>query len=66
MPPLTPSCRITNDGALPTAPMRFTGGLANLSALSAAQGACVSVECGEAFTLSLSFPRDPEAHQPFG
>ena len=50
-------CRFTNDGTMPPDNVRFTGGLANLSALAEKQGAAVSVRSAERFTLSLCFPK---------
>ena len=50
-------CRFVNDGAMPPAPVRFTGGLANLSLLAAKQGATVSAEAGTQFALCLRFPK---------
>lgn len=50
-------CRFTNDGKVPAAPVRLTGGLANLSRLAALQGASVSAMTGDDFTLILHFPK---------
>ena len=58
-------CRFTNDGETPPPEVRFTGGLLNLSLLAQKQGATVSVNTDKAFTLTLSFPNDPE-NQPIG
>ena len=58
-------CRFTNDGDIPSLPVRFTGGLLNLSALAEKQGATVSVSADEAFTLTIRFPNDME-NQPNG
>ncbi|MBQ6755407.1 MAG: hypothetical protein IJP43_00420 [Oscillospiraceae bacterium] len=55
-------CRFTNGGTPHPGPVAFTGGLANLSRLSAGQGATLSAETGEGFTLSLLFPKN----QPSG
>ena len=51
-------CNISNDGILPSDPVHFTGGLANLSLIAENQGASVSVSLGETFTLSLQFPKN--------
>lgn len=59
-------CRFANDGAVPSSPVRFTGGLANLLALADKQGAFVSVCCADGFTLSLCFPKSREENQPIG
>lgn len=50
-------CRFANDGKTPPDNVRFSGGLANLSALAEKQGAAVSVRSAERFTLSLCFPK---------
>ena len=51
-------CRFTNDGAVPSVPPRFTGGLANLALLAERQGAEVSAQIGGQFTLTLRFPKN--------
>ena len=58
-------CSFTNDGNVPCGPVRFTGGLANLSLLAAGQGATVSAQADGAFTLTLRFPKNA-ANQPIG
>ena len=57
-------CHFTNGGAVVPGEVRFTGGLSYLSALAKEQGASVSAEAGEEFTLSLSFPK--KKNQPIG
>lgn len=60
-------CRFANDGTVPSGPVRFTGGLANLSLLADRQDAAVSAEAGSPFTLVLRFPREqnnPEEISP--
>lgn len=49
-------CRFTNDGTVRHETVSFSGGLANLSRLAERQGASVSCEAGDRFTLVLSFP----------
>lgn len=59
-------CRFANDGKTPSEPVRFTGGLSNLSRLAAMQGASVSVTADEGFILLLRFPdisRSADARQ---
>lgn len=51
-------CRFSNDGKTPGEAVRFTGGLANLSLLAAQQGAILSVQAGDPFTLRLCFPKN--------
>lgn len=51
-------CRFTNGGTPHPGPVAFTGGLANLSLLASRQGAALSAEGGEGFTLSLLFPKN--------
>lgn len=46
-------CRFTNDGALPRGEVHFAGGLANIAAIAKQQGAALSTEVGEKFTLVL-------------
>ncbi len=58
-------CRFANDGDIPSGEVRFAGGLANLSRLAGDQGAGVSVSVGEAFTLTLSLPKECK-NQPIG
>lgn len=55
-------CRFTNDGALPDGAVSFTGGLANLARLAEKEGAAVTVETGDVFTLRLYLPKN----QPVG
>lgn len=49
-------CRFTNDGRIPDGGVRFTGGLLNLSILARRQGAALSAQGGDLFTLALRFP----------
>ena len=49
-------CRFTNDGDIPDSEPRFAGGLLNLARLAERQGATVSVNAGESFTLTVCFP----------
>ena len=52
-------CEFANDGAAPEGPVRFTGGLANLSRLAERQGAAVKAQAANGtFTLSLCFPKE--------
>ena len=51
-------CTFTNDGKVPTNEIRFAGGLYDLSVLAAKQGAALSSDTGEEFTLILRFPKD--------
>ena len=48
-------CRFVNDGTMPTAPVPYRGGLANLVHLAAEQNATVAVQVGETFVLSVNF-----------
>ena len=48
-------CRFINDGMLPTAPVRFEGGLGNLARLAAECGASLDVIVDEKFTLLLKY-----------
>ena len=50
------TCRFANDGTVRRESVTFSGGLANLSRLAEQQGANLSFEAGDRFTLSLSFP----------
>lgn len=59
------ACAFTNDGRLPTGEVRFAGGLANLSLLAERQGARLTARTGEAFTLTLRFPKRGK-NQPNG
>ncbi|MBQ9530900.1 MAG: hypothetical protein IJR70_02395 [Eubacterium sp.] len=45
--------RFTNNGKIPTSEIHYEGGLANIEYLAGKQGATVSVELSEAFTLVL-------------
>ncbi len=58
-------CRFTNDGRAPSAPVTFTGGLANLALLAKKEGASLSAETDGAFTLTLVFPKKTK-NQPNG
>lgn len=49
------SCIFTNDGKIPSEKVRFTGGLMNLSRLAQRQGATLTADVTDAFTLTLSF-----------
>lgn len=49
-------CAFSNDGVILAEKVDFTGGLANLKRLADMQGAKVSVEVGDVFTLYLTFP----------
>lgn len=51
----TLECFFTNDGTLPTREVNFEGGLANIALLAQKQGADVSVESTDKFTLILKF-----------
>ena len=51
-------CTFTNDGKVPTNEIKFAGGLYDLSVLAAKQGATLSSDTGEAFTLILRFPKN--------
>ena len=53
-------CGFTNDGKPPVGPVKFTGGLLNLSVLADKQGASVSVSTDKEFTLSIFFPKNTE------
>lgn len=47
------TCHFSNDGNLPQSPIKFAGGLANISALAEKQGAKICAEVGEKFELIL-------------
>ena len=49
------SCILTNNGTLPSEKVRFTGGLMNLSRLAQRQGATLTADVDDTFTLTLSF-----------
>lgn len=51
-------CAFTNDGKLPTGEIKFAGGLYNLFVLANKQGATLSTEVGEKFTLYLRLPKN--------
>ena len=51
-------CTFTNDGKVPTNEIKFAGGLYDLSVLAAKQGATLSSDTGEEFTLILRFPKN--------
>ena len=51
-------CAFTNDGKLPIDEIKFAGGLYNLSVLAGKQGATLSSDIGEEFTLILRFPKN--------
>ena len=51
-------CRFINDGEIPSSPVRFTGGLQNLSVFAEQQGATVTIEVDDGFTLTLRFPHE--------
>ena len=51
-------CAFTNDGKIPTGEIKFTGGLYNLSVLAEKQGATLSSDAGEKFTLYLCLPKN--------
>ena len=53
-------CAFRNDGRLPNGKICFEGGLYNLSVLAKKQGAKLSADTGDVFTLYLSFPKAPE------
>lgn len=55
-------CRFRNDGITPSGTVSFTGGLKNLAQLAEKEGAIVSADSGEAYTLTLCFPKN----QPIG
>jgi len=57
--------KIENDGKVPPAGIRFTGGLLNLKRMFEAQGASVSVVVGSTFTLVLTFKKSAK-NQPIG
>ncbi|MBQ3865387.1 MAG: hypothetical protein II776_00680 [Clostridia bacterium] len=50
-------CVFANDGAPPSGPVHFAGGLYNLSLLAGKEGASLSAEAGEGFSLILTFPK---------
>ncbi len=49
------SCIFTNDGKIPSEKVRFSGGLMNLSRLAQQQGATLTADVDDTFTLTLSF-----------
>ncbi|MBQ7670391.1 MAG: hypothetical protein IJS45_06695 [Clostridia bacterium] len=50
-------CHFTNGGDVQSRDVCFTGGLLNLSRLAAKQGASVTAEAGEKFTLTLTYKK---------
>ena len=54
------ACFFSNDGRIPVGPARLSGGLANLTRLAAEQGATISVDVDDRFTLSLTFEIERE------
>lgn len=56
-------CRLTNDGDTPKGSVTFRGGLANLSRLAEKQGAKITANVDEKYSLELVFPL---RHQPNG
>ena len=51
-------CRFTNDGRVAFGSVIFAGGLKTLALLADKQGATVTVEAGEVFTLTLIFVKN--------
>lgn len=52
------SCAFINDGEIPEGEVRFAGGLHNLFVLAKKQGALISADNKEKFTLTVRFPKN--------